>query len=48
MEENRMKYKSIRIENYKAIKELEIDFRERTLIPFIGLNSTTFIPKFLI
>lgn len=40
MEENRMKYKSIRIENYKAIKELEIDFRERTLIPFIGLNET--------
>ena len=35
-----MKYKSIRIENYKAIKELEIDFRERTLIPFIGLNET--------
>ena len=35
-----MKYKSIKIENYKAIKELEIDFKERTLIPFIGLNET--------
>ncbi|MFC2294866.1 MAG: AAA family ATPase, partial [Leptotrichia hongkongensis] len=40
MKEKKMKYKSIKIENYKAIKKLEMDFKERTLIPFIGLNET--------
>lgn len=28
MKEKKMKYKSIKIENYKAIKKLEIDFKE--------------------
>lgn len=35
-----MKYKKIRIQNYKAIKDLTIDFKNRSLIPLIGLNET--------
>ncbi len=35
-----MRYKKIRIKNYKAISDLTLDFSTRSLIPLIGLNET--------
>ena len=35
-----MLYKSFRIQNYKAIKDLEIELDEQRLTPIIGLNET--------
>lgn len=35
-----MKYKSFRIKNYKAIKDLIIEVDKPKLIPIIGLNET--------
>ena len=40
VKEKRMRYKKVRVKNYKAILDLTLDFSERSLIPLIGLNET--------
>ena len=35
-----MRYKSFRIQNYKAIKDLTVQLDGQNLVPIIGLNET--------